>query len=220
MGSFDDEGRVCIMPTYLNALWGEGAIGILLPYRTDPDFLREVASQFDGFLFCGGVDADPALYGEENLGLSKNICSLRDGFEMAMYKEIFSCGKPILGICRGMQMMNIRRGGSMHQDIDNHSQTTDKTECPQKTLINDGLLKEIVGKSEIMTNTYHHQCVKALGEGLVVDAVSEDGYIEAIHLDGHRFCLGVQWHPEYCYGIDEPSTKIFEAFVKACKENA
>lgn len=217
MGSYDSEERVCIMQTYLNSLWEAGAMGVLLQYRTDPEFLQYVVEEFDGFLFCGGDDIDPALYGETNTG-SKNICSVRDGFELAVFDAIWASGKPIFGICRGIQMMNVALGGSMHQHIYGHSQETPKTLFEQKILITDGgLLHSILNKNEIFTNTFHHQCVKELGRGLVIDAMSDDGYIEAIHLEGHKFCLGVQWHPEYCYGIDDASTKIFDAFIKACR---
>lgn len=218
MGSFDDEGRVCVMPEYLNALWAAGAVGTLLPYRTDEAFLREVAEKFDGFLFCGGNDIDPKLYGEENKGDSKNICSLRDDFEMAVFKEAFASGKPIFAICRGLQILNAYLGGTLYQHIDGHVQTTPKNVREQKTLVNKGtLLANITGMDEIFTNSFHHQNIKVLGRGLVANAESHDGYIEAAHLEGHKFCLGVQWHPEPYFNEDESSSKIFSAFVEACK---
>ena len=218
MGSFDGEGRVCIMPAYLNALWASGAVGTLLPYRTDDNFLREVAEKFDGFMFCGGDDIDPKLYGEENRGESKNTCSIRDEFEIAVFSEILKSGKPILAICRGLQILNVYLGGTLYQHIDNHSQTSPKNIREQKTVIYKGsLLEELIGANEILTNSFHHQNVKVLGRGLIADAESHDGYIEAAHLEGHRFCLGVQWHPEAYFDEDESSSKIFSAFVNACK---
>lgn len=218
MGSFDCEGRVCIMPAYLDALWAAGAVGTLLPYRTDKKFLREVAEEFDGFMFCGGDDIDPKLYGEENKGDSENICSVRDAFELAVFDEIIKTGKPILAICRGLQILNVYLGGTLYQHIENHSQTAAKNVREQKTHIYKGsLLEELVATNEIFTNSFHHQNVKLLGQGLVADAVSHDGYIEAAHLEGHRFCLGVQWHPEAYFSEDESSSRIFSAFVKACK---
>ena len=218
MGSFDGEGRVCIMPEYLNALWAAGATGTLLPYRTDKKFLREVADKFDGFMFCGGDDIDPKLYGEENQGDSKNTCSVRDGFEMAVFDEIFSSGKPILAICRGLQILNVYLGGTLHQHIDGHSQTAPKNVREQTTLVYKGsLLERIVGSNEILTNSFHHQNIKRLGSGLVADAESQDGYIEAAHVEGHKFRLGVQWHPEAYFSEDESSSKIFFEFIKACK---
>ena len=218
MGSFDSEGRVCIMPEYLNALWAAGAVGTLLPYRTDKEFLREVSDKFDGFMFCGGDDIDPELYGEENKGDSKNICSIRDNFEMAVFDKIFSSGKPILAICRGLQILNVYLGGTLYQHIDNHSQAAPKNVREQTTLVYKGsLLERIVGSNEILTNSFHHQNIKKLGNGLVADAKSHDGYIEAAHVEGHKFCLGVQWHPEAYFGEDESSSKIFSEFIKACK---
>ena len=218
MGSFDNEGRVCIMPEYLNALWAEGAVGTLLPYRTDKAFLHEVVEKFDGFMFCGGDDIDPQLYGEENKGDSKNICSNRDSFELAVFDEVFASGKPILAICRGLQMLNVYLGGTLYQHIDGHSQSSPKNVREQKTIIYKcTLLANIIETNEILTNSFHHQNIKKLGRGLVADAESHDGYTEAAHLDGHRFCLGVQWHPEPYFDEDESSSRIFSAFVEACK---
>ena len=217
MGSFDDEGRVCVMPEYLNALWAAGAVGTLLPYREDKRFLREIADRFDGFMFCGGDDIDPILYGEENKGKSKNIRSNRDSFELAVFDEILPSEKPILAICRGLQILNVYLGGTLYQHIDNHSQTAPKNVREQKTILQKGtLLEKIIGNEEIWTNSFHHQNIKRLGTGLVADAKSHDGYIEAVHLEGHRFCLGVQWHPESYFDEDESSSKIFSEFVKAC----
>ena len=219
MGSFDGEGRVCILPEYLNALWAQGAVGVLLPYRTDREYLSWAKDYFDGFMFCGGDDIDPKLYGEENRA-SKNICSLRDGFELAMFDEIINAGKPILAICRGLQVLNVYLGGTLYQHIDNHSQSLPKNVREQKTLINKGsLLHKIVGENEILTNSFHHQNIKTLGRDLVADAESTDGYIEAAHLAGHRFCLGVQWHPEAYFAEDKTAANIFAAFVDACKQS-
>ena len=218
MGSHDDEGRVCVSPAYLNALWSFGAVGTLLPYCTDKAFLRETVDYFDGFLFCGGGDIDPQIYGEENSGDSKNICSVRDTFEMAMYQEVLASGKPILAICRGLQVMNAHLGGTLYQHIDGHVQEEPIRVLTQKTFVNrDSVLGKIAGKDEILTNSFHHQNIKVLGNGLVADAMSEDGYIEAAHFDGHKFCLGVQWHPEAYFDEDETSRKIFVAFIDACK---
>lgn len=218
LGSHDEEGRMCIMPAYLNALWAQGAVGILLPYRTDKEFIAETVDYFDGFMLCGGDDIDPTLYGEKNDGLSKNICSARDEFELALFSAAYDRDKPILGICRGEQIINVARGGSLYQHIENHSQSVPKSERLQKTRIeSNSLLHKIIGEDEIFTNSFHHQNINRLGEGLVCNAKSEDGYIEAIHAPDRKFCLAVQWHPEISAESDEDSRKIFKAFVDACK---
>ena len=209
---------MCIMPAYLDALWAQGAVGILLPYRTDEQFFAEAVDYFDGFMLCGGDDIDPTLYGEQNFGQSKNICSARDEFELALFSKAYAADKAILGICRGEQIINVARGGSLYQHIENHSQSAPKSERLQKTRIGRGsLLHKIVGKDEILVNSFHHQNIKALGEGLLCDAVSDDGYIEAIHAPDKKFCLAVQWHPEISAPTDEDSRNIFEAFVAACR---
>jgi putative glutamine amidotransferase len=218
LGSHDEEGRMCIMPAYLNALWTQGAVGTLLPYRTDETFIAEAVEYFDGFMLCGGDDIDPTLYGEQNLGLSKNVCSSRDRFERALFPAAYAADKAILGICRGEQIINVAMGGSLYQHIDNHLQSAPKNERLQKTRIENGsLLHKIIGKDEILVNSFHHQNINKLGEGLVCNAMSEDGYIEAVHAPEKRFCLAVQWHPEISAHTDEDSNKIFEAFVKACR---
>lgn len=220
LASRDGEGRVCVSPAYFNALWHCGAIGSAIPHRTDEDFISQVAEKFDGFIFCGGDDLNPELYGEENQGLSKNICSVRDGFEKALFKKVYALDKPILGICRGEQAMNVFLGGSLYQHIDGHSQTTPIRERVQTTLLERGsLLHEIVQEDEILTNTFHHQNIKELAEPLVCDARSSDGYIEAVHAPERHFCLGVQWHPEAYFEDDSSSVKIFEAFVDACRKS-
>lgn len=219
LGSHDDEGRVCIMPDYLNALWAQGAVGILLPYRIDEDFITEAVKYFDGFLLCGGDDIDPTLYGEQNSGLSKNVCSARDEFEIVLLKAAYAADKPLLGICRGEQMINVAMGGSLYQHIDHHSQNAPRYSRPQNTFIEKGtLLHKTIGKDTISVNSFHHQNINKLGKGLVCAAKSEDGYIEAIESPEKKFCLAVQWHPEISAPDDADSRKIFAAFVSACKK--
>ena len=210
---------VMIKPDYLNSVWNSGGIPTVLPPRTDAEFIDQVVSEFDGFLFCGGVDIDPKYYGEEING-AENICSVRDEFECALFKAAFKSGKPILGICRGMQVINVFLGGSLHQHVDGHLQSEERSARTHSvTLSPDGLLSQIESDEVIEVNTFHHQIVKKLADGLVVDGVStHDGYIEAYHHADHKFLLGVQWHPEDFFEESETSRRIFEAFVESCRE--
>jgi putative glutamine amidotransferase len=115
-------------------------------------------------------------------------------------------------------MINVARGGSLYQHIENHSQIAPQNERLQKTSVEKGsLLHRIIEKDEIIVNSFHHQNINRLGRGLVCDAVSCDGYIEAVHAPEKKFCLAVQWHPEKSAVDDEDSRKIFKAFVDACK---
>ena len=214
----DQDTMMAVNKDYLNAIWNAGGIGVVLPYTEDREQLKEFAENFDGFLFCGGVDIDPSYYGEEIKPETKYICSIRDSFEYAMFHECFPTNKPILGICRGEQVINVFLGGTLHQHIDGHVQAEARHKQTHRVTVNKGsMLHRLLAKEEIMTNSFHHQCVKKLGKGLICDAVSEDGYIEAYHSDEHPFCLGVQWHPESYHKTCETSSKIFAAFINACK---
>ena len=173
---------------------------------------------FDGFVFCGGGDIDPRYYGEGDKLHLKNICSIRDGFEAMLFNAAFKTGKSILGICRGMQVINVFMGGNLYQHIDGHMQS-DARNIPTHdiTLLNGGVLRSIIMKDKIMVNSFHHQAVKHLAPDLAVDAISPDGHIEAFHANWHKFLLGVQWHPEACFKLDDSSERIFRAFIEACK---
>ena len=214
------QGKIEMTQHYFNAPWEAGAIGVFLAYTQDQERLAEYARAFDGFLFAGGVDIDPALYGEQVAFDSVEIDADRDAFELALYKHVIDSGKPILGICRGLQLLNVAEGGSLYQHIEGHRQETPGTERAQKTLIYpDSMLHAITGEREILVNTFHHQNIKTLAPTLKADAESFDGYIEAAHMPNHRFCLGVQWHPEIYRQSDVAMQKVFTAFVDACKEN-
>ncbi len=212
--------RPTVSQRYLDAIWRAGGLGVILPYTEDPDKLAEYAALFDGFLFSGGVDVDPALYGEEKQFDSVEIDAARDAFEMGLFKAVYPSKRPILGICRGIQSLNVFRGGTLHQHIDGHSQTGDPEARPQAVTVTEGsMLHRISGKTELMVNTFHHQVVKEPAPGLVVDAISPEGYIEALHDPAHPFFFAVQFHPEIYNHLsgDDHSRYIFEAFIDACK---
>ncbi len=217
LASSISDGMVSVRDTYLNSIWREGAIPTLLQPRADEEYVSRAAEDFDGFVFCGGDDIDPKYYGEENVA-SKNICSVRDEFERMLFEAVYKTGKPILGICRGMQVINVFLGGSLHQHIDGHVQEEHRAVRTHSVSLTEGaMLAEILGEENIDVNSFHHQVVKVLADGLAVDAVSSDGYLEACHAVGHPFLLCVQWHPESYYDDCETSRKIFKAFVEACE---
>lgn len=218
MASHNSEGQICVNQAYLGAIWESGGNPSVLPYTTDESELEEFCDFFDGFVFCGGEDIDPTHYGQEKHPETKSCCPQRDAFELAIFPIAFRTGKPILAICRGEQLINVALGGTLHQHVEGHIQKTPRevTEHPIKVL-EGSLLHKIIGETDIYANTLHHQCVCDLADGLVCNAVSSDGYIEAYHHANHRFCLAVQWHPECFYEKAESSSKIFKAFISACK---
>ncbi len=205
---------------YLSAVWRSGGIPVILDYTTDKEKLAEYAAAFDGFLFTGGVDVNPVLYGEEKRFDSVEIDDERDAFERALFEAVFPTSKPILGICRGIQSLNVFCGGTLHQHIDGHRQDVGGTNRTHPVAVTEGsMLHRFCGKAEIMVNTFHHEAVKDLAPGLVADGVAPDGIVEALHMPDHPFFFAMQSHPEYYCGAedDDHSTSIFAAFVEACR---
>lgn len=186
-----------------------------------PDDVDSVL-ECDGLLIPGGDDIDPKLYGQSLTEKCGKQNPLRDQIDPVLLKMFLEAGKPILGVCRGMQMMNVFCGGTLHQDIKeiqkiDHSAfwRLSKT-CHSVSVAENSLLHRIVGTEQLPVNTLHHQAADTVGSGLLVSAVSPDGFPEAIELQSHRFFLGVQWHPEHLQHNDMHK-KIIAAFVNACK---
>lgn len=210
------EGKIAMSQNYLNSIWEAGAVGVFLAYTDDAQKLAEYAQVFDGFLFAGGDDMDPALYGEQVMFDNVEIDADRDRFELELYRKVKQTGKPILGICRGIQVLNVAEGGTLYQHIDGHRQDKPGTVTEQKVSVQKGsLLHSLTGETELSVNTFHHQNIKDIAPTLCTDAVSKDGYIEAVHMQGHRFFLAVQWHPEIFRQSSVAMQKVFSAFVKA-----
>lgn len=178
---------------------------------------------YDGLLLPGGADVNPELYGEPASAECGKPNAFRDGFEMEVIPIWLKTEKPLLAICRGVQILNVALGGKLYQDIKTiesvkHSNVLKKNNGCHDVIIEKGsLLHEIEGKDKLWVNSLHHQAVKTLGDGLVVSATSTDGFIEAIEITDHPFALGVQWHPEHMQKhLDQ--RKIFNAFVKAATQ--
>ena len=215
-----DGEKMMMAQRYMDAVWYAGGLPVVLSYTTDPQKLAEYAASMDGFLFSGGVDVDPVKYGEVKMFDSVEIDEVRDAFEEALFKAIYSTGKPILGICRGIQSMNVWLGGTLHQHLDGHRQDQPADQPTHEILIKEGsMLHALCGKTSVMVNTFHHQAIKTPAPVLTVDALSPDGIIEAIHQEGHRFLFAMQSHPEFYYSKvgDDHSLAIFTAFVSACR---
>ncbi len=205
---------------YLDAVWRAGGLGVILSYTEDKEKLAEYAATFDGFLLSGGVDLDPVLYGEVKQFDSVEIDAERDAFELALLDAIYPTEKPILGICRGIQTLNVYLGGTLHQHMEGHSQTeSGRIRGQHVTILPGTMLSALVGKTETMVNTFHHQAIKDVAPSLVVNAVSDDGFVEVVHDPNRRFLLATQFHPEIYHAEpdDDHSMAIFTAFVNACR---
>ncbi len=220
-----ESGRIMVTANYFHAVRQAGGIPVLLPLFSECFDIEGILDRFDGFLFPGGPDINPLLFGEETLPECGNIVPERDTLELGLMSGILRSGKPVFGICRGIQVMNVALGGTLFQDIP--SQTGEqKVGHYQKAgnavlthsvrLEKNTLLYDIVKKERITVNSFHHQSCKILGEGLVLNASAADGIIEAAALKNHRFFLGVQWHPEHLYGLDDAMTKVWDTFVGLC----
>jgi putative glutamine amidotransferase len=205
---------------YYESVEAAGGVTIAIPLTERLQHIEYYCNLVDGFLFVGGEDVHPDLYGESVDPLCKPQMPRRDNFEAALMRAAVGAGKPLMGICRGSQIMNVAFGGSLYQDISyqkgaaNHSQVgeLDFTTRHLVHIAPQSLLHQLTGKTELETNTAHHQAIKRLGEGLKATATTNDGVVEAI--EGPNFTLGIQWHPE-AWGQDESSRRIFVGFCQA-----
>ena len=197
--------------------------GLPLPLPHEPELAGAYLDGLDGLLVTGGAfDVDPALFGDGTKHATVKTKDRRTAFEYAMVKGAIERDMPILGICGGEQLLNVVLGGTLHQHVPDvfpnglaHEQPNPRTEAGHAVDVVPGtLLHRVVGKAHMNVNSAHHQAVKDVGPGVVVNARAPDGVIEGIEHTGKRFCLGVEWHPEY--SIDPGDGAIFVAFVKAC----
>jgi putative glutamine amidotransferase len=206
---------------YCAAVVRAGGLPILLPH--EPDRVAAYLERIDGLVVTGGAfDIDPALFGAATRHAAVTTKDRRTQFELAITRAALAADKPVLGICGGQQLLNVALGGTLIQHIPDevsgalaHEQPNPRTEPGHRVAITPGtLLHRITGAAELAVNSAHHQAVKDVAPGMIVDAVAPDGVIEGIEDPRYRFCLGVQWHPEYA--ISRGDEAIFAAFVAAC----
>jgi putative glutamine amidotransferase len=170
----------------------------------------------------GGFDVDPAIFGAETRHPTIKTKDRRTQFELAVTRQALSADKPVLGICGGQQLLNVALGGTLIQHIPDevpgalaHKQANGNTPGHLVRFTEGTRLREIAGCAEAPVNSTHHQAVKAPAPGLLVDATAPDGIIEGIEDPCRRFCIGVQWHPEYA--ISEADLRLFAAFIEAAR---
>ncbi|MFP6731929.1 MAG: gamma-glutamyl-gamma-aminobutyrate hydrolase family protein [Alphaproteobacteria bacterium] len=219
-GGYSNQPWYALRQNYFSAVRRAGGLPVALPH--EPDDVAAYLARLDGLLVTGGAfDVDPALFGDNHRHASVVTKAMRTEFELAACRMAGDTDMPLLGICGGQQVMNVAFGGTLIQHIPEtvtdalaHEQPNPRTQAGHKvTIMADTLLHGIVGVDEMAVNSAHHQAVATVPDGLVVDAVAPDGVIEGIEVPGQRFCLGVQWHPEYA--ISDGDSRIFDAFVAA-----
>ena len=212
-----------MLPGYMDALTEMGALAVMLPMTDNIEILNKIADEYDGFLFTGGHDVSPSVYGEEASPWCGECCNMRDKMEGILLNMVIERDKPVLGICRGIQLINALMGGSLYQDLprERPSRVNHRQRPPYNIPVHsvkiykDNLLYNILNKEELNVNSYHHQAVKELALSLKAVAISEDGLVEAVTMENKKFVLAIQWHPEFSYKTDEDSRKIFRAFLEA-----
>lgn len=217
-----------IKPGYMEAVIEAGGLAVLLPLTRDNEILARFMDEFDGFILSGGPDVDARYYGEPNLPFTGDISPIRDYMEIFIVKKCEERNKPILGICRGIQVMNVALGGTLYQDIPaqikdreilKHSQDAPKWYPIHDIHIDeDSVVGRVFGKKVIDVNSFHHQAVKNTAPGLVATSRAADGIIESIEHKTHKFMVGVQWHPELMWQRDRAHLKLFEEFVAKAGE--
>lgn len=211
--------------SYVRAIIRAGGIPVILPNNEDITCVEEIAGKLDGFLLSGGDDVDPALFGQRATGKLGAVIPRRDNFEIALARYVIEkTNKPLLGICRGIQVLNVALGGSLHIDLPDAGKLCHSLGMYPRwvrshsiQVASDTRLAAIMGAEEGRVNSFHHQAIDALADGLIVSAVSTpDNVIEAVELPGNQFVMGVQWHPEELTDREEAKA-LFHAFVEAAK---
>jgi putative glutamine amidotransferase len=217
---------------YVRAVQDHGAVAAVLPVTLDRRAVRDTLVRLDGLLLIGGnFDVPPELYGEQPIPQLGIVKRARSEYELELIAAALRRSLPILGICGGMQAVNVALGGSLYQDLQTqrprsreHQQAARKDRISHRVTVEPRtLLHRIVSRTRgrrplrIGVNSTHHQAIKAVGRGLTVNARAADGIVEGIESAAHEFVLGVQWHPELLYATHETHARLFRALVRAAR---
>ncbi|MDF1521235.1 MAG: gamma-glutamyl-gamma-aminobutyrate hydrolase family protein [Trueperaceae bacterium] len=208
---------------YADAVLAEGGLPAYVTNHA-PAAAADFVARADGLVLSGGPDVDPYRYGQvphPDLGA---VDPERDAFELALYQAARDRGKPVFGVCRGVQVINVAEGGTLHQHLPalggplQHSQRDPGGRPHHQVALTEGsAIHAAFGAGEALVNTYHHQGLDRLGAGLRATAHAEDGLVEAVEGTSGAWLLGVQWHPEMSYHLGAEHHAPFHAFLEACR---
>ena len=222
---YDEEKRgLWMRPGYLDVLYACGAIPLVLPFDSDAVDVEQVLGLCDGLILAGGADVNPRLYGEDPIDQCGPTQSIRDELEYRLLDKALDADMPVLGICRGSQILNVYCGGTLYQDLAtqlpdtiNHAMEPPFEVPCHKVVLEEGEpLHQLLGVDELPVNSIHHQAIRDVAPTLVPLARSHDGVIEGVWMPGKRFVWGVQWHPEWIWDVDDRQRQIVSNFVRIC----
>ncbi|UTC76897.1 gamma-glutamyl-gamma-aminobutyrate hydrolase family protein [Treponema sp. OMZ 799] len=223
-GLFAGYERMYTNTDYVNAVLAAGGVPLMLPIINDEEAVRQQIENLSGIIIMGGYDVEPHFFNEEPLSCLGEILPKRDIYELKLIKAAKALKKPILGICRGMQILNVAFDGSLYQDLslikrDIQIQHVQKARPQERThsikTEANSIMQKVFGKED-MVNSFHHMAVKELAKDFKVTAHAPDGIVEAIEYTGDGFMMGVQFHPEMTAAVHKPSLDLFKEFINHC----
>lgn len=225
-GIFPGYRRCYINEDYVKAVIKNGGVPIVLPITDDLDVVSSYIDNIDGLILSGGHDVSPYLYGEEPSPKLGEIYPQRDEFDFALIEKAKAKKLPILGICRGLQILNVYHQGSLWQDLSynpnitvKHSQDHGPTITTHSVSIaENSMLEAILKTNNLRVNSFHHQAIKELGSDLKVSALASDQVIEAFEHKNYPFLVGIQWHPEMLHEVMPVMNAIFKEFIKKASQ--
>lgn len=224
----DKKGYYSVSGNYVDSVIMAGGIPVCIPVISNEEDFDRYLGLVDGIIFTGGIDVSPLSYGENPISHVNNVSSIRDDYEISLFRRAYAGSIPILGICRGNQLINVALGGSLYQDINaqvpgslGHSPegiSVDELYHSVKIEKN-SRLHDIFNEDRMFVNSFHHQAIKKLGEGLVISSMSEDGIIEGIESTKEGFLVGIQSHPECLAKRYSMFLSPFRALVSAAENS-
>lgn len=214
-----------IYNSYVHAIEAAGGIAILLPYSDLPESIEYYTSLCDAFLFTGGSDVAPERYGMQRNDKCTDVEIFRDEYEFRLFDAVLKSQKPIMAICRGIQLINVALGGTLYIDIPSerpsdiaHVQKLHRS-LPSHTVsvVKDTPLFNLINNDKMNANSFHHQCIKKLAPTLIPMAYADDGIIEAVYKPDHSYFRAYQWHPERLCDSEKSNLLLFKDLIEAAK---